>query len=71
MKVANDSLAVAKRDGRSGREKLILMLRRHSDRAFLEFRVPTIPSWRPTNKLSSSQANQTRCGFADEVDERG
>lgn len=29
MKVANDSLAVAKRDGRSGREKLILMLRRY------------------------------------------
>ena len=29
MKVANDSLATAKRDGRDGREKLILMLRRY------------------------------------------
>jgi TetR/AcrR family transcriptional regulator len=29
MKVANASLAIAKRDGRSGREKLILMLRRY------------------------------------------
>jgi TetR/AcrR family transcriptional regulator len=29
MKVANESLVVAKRDGRDGREKLILMLRRY------------------------------------------
>ena len=29
MKVANESLAIAKRDGRDGREKLILMLRRY------------------------------------------
>ena len=29
MKVANDSLAAAKRDGGNGREKLILMLRRY------------------------------------------
>ncbi len=29
MKVANESLALAKRDGRDGREKLILMLRRY------------------------------------------
>ena len=29
MKVANESLATAKRDGRDGREKLILMLRRY------------------------------------------
>lgn len=29
LKVANDSLAAAKRDGRNGREKLILMLRRY------------------------------------------
>jgi TetR/AcrR family transcriptional regulator len=29
MKVANDSLATAKRDGRDGREKVILMLRRY------------------------------------------